>query len=418
MTTLGEVGRGDRKVTVSPRVGMFGLLGRGNTGNDGSLEAVLMHLKSEYPHAIVDVMCSGPEEVTARFGIPATRWHWYHLDSQSTPGLGVALKCLGLGVDAFRIGSWARRHDVVIVPGMGVLETSLPLRPWQTPYRLFVLCAACKLSGTRVGLVSVGATVIRQRATRWLVTNAARLASYRSFRDPISRDAMRQMGVDTSGDRVYPDVAFALPVPRDEPGTVDAVGVGVMDFYGGSDDRREANQIHASYVEKIKHFVLWLIDNGHRVQLLTGDPADERIVQETLAHVRGQRPELAPSRIMAQPIFSLHELMRQMASVDTVVATRYHNIVCALKMAKPTVSIGYAAKHDVLMADMGLSEFCQSAKSLDVDLLIKQFTELQNRSAQLRQTMLERNTARSRLVERQFGELSAALFADLTGRTA
>ena len=83
--------------------------------------------------------------------------------------------------------------------------------------------------------------------------------------------------------------------------------------------------------------------------------------------------------------------MRAMAPVGTVVATRYHNVMCALKLSKPTMSIGYAAKHDVLMADMGLSEFCQSARSLDVGRLIEQFTELESRSAQLRRTMAERN---------------------------
>ena len=64
-----------------------------------------------------------------------------------------------------------------------------------------------------------------------------------------------------------------------------------------------------------------------------------------------------------------------------MVATRYHNILCALKLAKPTVSIGYATKCDVLMADMGLSSFCQPVKSFDVARLIEQFKELDGRSA-------------------------------------
>ena len=36
-------------------------------------------------------------------------------------------------LDAFRIPAWVRRHDVVIVPGAGVLEASLPLRPLEHP---------------------------------------------------------------------------------------------------------------------------------------------------------------------------------------------------------------------------------------------------------------------------------------------
>jgi len=42
--------------------------------------------------------------------------------------------------------------------------------------------------------------------------------------------------------------------------------------------------------------------------------------------------------------------------------------------------------------------------------LIEQFTELESRSAQLRQTMKERNIANVRLLDDQFAELSAVLF--------
>ena len=47
--------------------------------------------------------------------------------------------------------------------------------------------------------------------------------------------------------------------------------------------------------------------------------------------------------------------MREIAPVGTVVAIRYHNVISALKLSKPTLSLSYATKHDVLMADMGLS---------------------------------------------------------------
>lgn len=408
MTSLLKARRRGPGSAVAPRVGLFGLLGVGNTGNDGSLEAVLSYLQNEHPSAILDCLCSGPEEVTARYGILASRWHWYHLDGRTVFGVGVFLKFLGLGVDAFRMASWVRRHDVVIVSGTGVLESLVPIRPWQTPYRMFVLCASGKMLGTKVALVSVGATVNHQRLARWLVTTAARLAYYRSFRDSVSRDSMRQMGLDTSGDAVYPDLAFALPAPGGNHDATGTVGVGVMDYWGANEDRRRADDLHSSYVEKMKRFVAWLVEGGHTVRLLTGDPADERVVQEILAGWHG----LDPSPVVAEPVYSLLELMQQIASVDIVVATRFHNVVSALKLAKPTLSIGYATKHDVLMADMGLPEFCQQVKSLDVVRLIEQFTQLESRSAQLRQTLAERNAVQAQLVGRQFAELSAVLFPE------
>ena len=102
--------------------------------------------------------------------------------------------------------------------------------------------------------------------------------------------------------------------------------------------------------------------------------------------------------------------MRVLQPVSSVVAIRYHNILCALKLSKPTISIGYSPKHDVLMAEMGLAEFCQSVSTLDISELTKLFTELESHSVELRQEMLERNAAKARLLDGQCAELSARLF--------
>lgn len=415
MTALRPAKKRTGAMKAAPRVGLVGLLGQGNVGNDGSLEAMLAYLGAEHPDAILDFLCTGTDQIMARYGVPATRIRWYNRQTQGPAGIIAfaerSLKVLlGMGIDAFRIGTWVRRHDVVIIPGMGVLETSQPLRSWHFPYSIFLISAFGRAFGTKVALVSVGATGIRQPLARRLVTAAARLTYYRSFRDDFSRDAMRRMGVDTSGDAVYPDLAFALPIPRDVPVVAGMVGVGIMDYNGSNDERRQADQLHASYVEKMKSFVLWLVDNGRSVRLFTTDVHDERIRDEVIAYLRAHRPQLDPSQIVAESVSSIDELMRQIASVDTVVASRFHNVLCALMLAKPTLSVGYAAKFGVLMEEVGMAEFCQSAQSVDVDRLIEQFTELENRSVQLRQMIMERTAANVRLLNHQFATLSALLF--------
>ena len=414
MTSLRRARSRPSRAGAAPRVGMFGLFGQGNLGNDGSMEAMLEYLRAAHPNVTVDVLCTRPDQVTARYGVPAARLHWYTPDVQRASGTTAGARkslgtALGIGADAFRTASWVRRHDVVIVPGMGVLETTLPLRPWRTPYMMFLLCASGRLLGTKVALVSVGANVIHKRLTRQLVTTAARLAHYRSFRDAGARDAMLHMGVDTSGDPVYPDLAFALPAPRGKSASAGTVGVGVMEYSGGNEDRRQASEIRASYIEQMTRFVLWLVDNGRPVRLLAGDTIDARAVEEVLVGLRALRPGLSLS-VIAEPAFTLGELMRQLASVDTVVATRYHTVLCALKLAKPTVAVGYAPKFGALMAEMGLAEFSLSAKALDARKLIEHFTELEDRSAQVRKTMAERNAVNAQLLDRQFATLSSVLF--------
>lgn len=412
MTVRGFSGRREPSA-AAPRVGLFGLLGAGNIGNDASMEVMLRYLKADHPDAILDAMVAGPQNVKERHGIAAIPMGWYQKYQEQVSGVtAIGLKTLGKGVDAFRTASWVRRHDVVIVPGAGVLETSLPVQPWKMPYAMLLLCAAGKLFGTKVALVGVGATAVNQRLTRLLFNSTARLAFYRSYRDNQSRDLMRLQGLDVTGDHVYPDLVFAVQAPPYDPGDPQTVAVGLMDYKGSNDDRRQADEIHSSYVEAMKLFVRWLVDNGRKVRLVTGDTnnADERVVQEVLADLRVHRPDLDPARINAEPISSFDELLQAMAPAGTVVATRFHNVICGLRLAKPTISLGYSPKFTALMADMGLSEFCQPANSLDTGQLIEQFTELEKRQAELRQAITDRNMVNARLLDDLFAELSAMLF--------
>ncbi|MDF3139891.1 MULTISPECIES: polysaccharide pyruvyl transferase family protein [unclassified Streptomyces] len=396
------------------RVGVFGLLGSGNLGNDGSLEAVLGYLRAAHPEAAVDALCGGPEVVAARYGIPATRLHWYRGEYRTASRAGAIVgKGLGKLVDVFRTAAWVRRHDVVIVPGMGVLEATLPLRPWGFPYSLFLLCASGRLFGTRVALVSVGAAEIGNRPTRALVRWSARLAAYRSYRDAQSREAMRAMGVDTARAEVYPDLAFALPTPTPPTSTPSGppgqVCVGVMDFHGSNDDRARAEEIHRRYLDGTTRFVRALVEEGRPVRLLTGDACDASVVAAILDAVNSPL-------VTAAEAASLADLMKETAAADTVVAIRYHNLICALKAGTPTLALSYAAKSDALMDRMGLGAYCHPAREVDADRLLEQFRELEKRSAQLRQTLTERNQTAARQLGHQFTALTAALFpaTDLT----
>ncbi|WP_411123128.1 polysaccharide pyruvyl transferase family protein [Streptomyces sp. x-19] len=388
------------------RVGVFGLLGSGNLGNDGSLEAVLGYLRAAHPDAVVDALCGGPEVVTSRYGIPATRLHWYRGEYRTASRAGaIAAKGLGKLVDAFRTAAWVRRHDVVIVPGMGVLEATLPLRPWGFPYALFLLCASGRLLRTPVALVGVGAAAIGNRSTRALVRWSARLAAYRSYRDAQSRDAMRAMGVDTRDDAVFPDLAFSLPTPRTgrPAGPPGLVCVGVMAFHGSDDDRARAEEIHRRYLDGTTRFVRALVADGRPVRLLTGDACDAPVVAVILDAVDSPL-------VSAATASSLADLMAETAAADSVVAIRYHNLICALKVGTPTLALSYAAKSDALMARMGLGAYRHPAREVDADRLLEQFRALEKDAAELRRTLVERNLAAARQLDCQFAALTTALF--------
>jgi polysaccharide pyruvyl transferase WcaK-like protein len=403
-------GRPRAGAAPAPRVGLFGLLGSGNIGNDASLDAVLGYLEAYHPDAVLDFMCMGPEEVRARYGFDTIPLLWCRRYEQRVPSpLAAGFKILGKLIDPFRTAAWVRRHDVVIVPGMGILEDSLPFHPWGMPYTFLQLSASGRLFGTKVALIGVGASVLGQPVTRWLLLRVARLAFYRSYRDAQSRDALRQQGIDISADPVHPDLVFSLP-SSPVAGNPETVGVGLMAYYGSGNDRAHADEIYASYIGNMESFIRWLLDGGRRVRLFYGDTGDEPAVQQVLSDLREYTSDPGSPRLTVERASSYAELSRAMAAVGTVVATRYHNVICALQLSKPTISLGYAKTNVVLMEDMGLPEFCQYAHAIDVGKLIEQFTKLESNADQVRTMLAERNAAKASLLADQFAAMDALLF--------
>lgn len=383
---------------MTARIGFFGLLGSGNIGNDASLEAVVRYLREHHSDAALDAMCMGPERVCERYGFPAVHLQWHRARGSE----GTVAKAVGKVLDVVRTAAWVRRHDAVIVPGMGVLEASLPLNPWGMPLSLFVVSASGRLFRTRVVLLSVGAAVVRRKATARLFAWTARLAAYLSLRDERSRAALRQSGVGVTRTPVYPDLAFGLEQPELPAGDRQAVGVGVMAYYGGNDDRERAAELHENYVSAITEFCRWLSENNYRVLVFAGDECDTPVIDEVARRL--------PGRVESRPVTTLDDVTGVIGSVGAVVASRFHNVLFALKLGRPTISVSYHPKNDVLMADMDQGTFCQPASSVDADLLVKQFTELRTHEASIRLELTARAAERADGVRAQLEEMSRVIF--------
>jgi polysaccharide pyruvyl transferase WcaK-like protein len=369
-----------RNPVLPKKIGLFGLFGCGNSGNDGSLEAMLMFLRRVRPDAELACICPWPDKIRWDFGIPALG-----ASSCSSSRIVRLLDRLLFG-GPHRLGNWiytirkVYKFDLLIIPGTGLLD-DFDTGPWDIPYTLFRWCLSARLCGTELWFVSIGAGPIHHPMSRRLMTWAATMAHYRSYRDTISKEFMESIGLDASSDPVYPDLAFKLPVPEcSRPQPLDreirTVGIGVMNYRGWRSDLEQRADFFNTYLKKITRFVIWLLDDGYHVRILTGQVTDQRAVDHLMKAVAAEGRTIALERLVAEPMQTLHEVMRQIVPTDIVVATRFHNVVCALKLGRPTISIGYANKNDVLLADMGLAKFCQHIEGLDVDLLIEQFTAL------------------------------------------
>jgi polysaccharide pyruvyl transferase WcaK-like protein len=249
------------------------------------------------------------------------------------------------------------------------------------PYTLFRWCLAAKVAGARIAFVSIGAGPLYHRLTRWFFKRSASMAGYRSYRNKFSKEYLKGMGLNVENDPIYPDLAFALPLPsrsgaRGAPSGSLKVCIGAMHYQGWRGHLETDDGIYENYLGKLKQFALWQLDQNNSVTLIMGDEHDEKAVVDLRQAILAERPSLPEGRLSAEVSHSRQDIMRQMSDADMVIATRFHSLVFALMLGKLTISTGYSDYHAELMEVSGLGEFCQHSDSFNVETLIAQFTEL------------------------------------------
>lgn len=366
----------------APRIALFGNFGVGNAGNDGSLDALLQFLRRARPDAALSCVCSQPEAVEARFGLPAL--------PIVPPGRKPGARSGGFAKigriprrGATILGTFrqARAYDAMIVAGTGILDDGGEV-PTAMPLNLLTWCLAARTAGAEIAFVSVGAGPINNPINRALMKRATLLGQYRSFRDAVSRDYMRLIGAGRPGDRVYPDVAFGLPVPsvppRRHPGPGEqlVVGLGVMSYRGWFGFGADGDAMLKRHVGRMTDVAVHLLRSGHGLRLLVGETIDEIAVEMLTAQLAQAVPSELAARVVYVPQRTLADVMVEMAQTDLVIATRFHNLVCAMKTGRPAIALGYGPKDEALMQDMGLGAFRSHVETFDPAWLASRFAAL------------------------------------------
>jgi polysaccharide pyruvyl transferase WcaK-like protein len=194
-----------------------------------------------------------------------------------------------------------------------------------------------------------------------------------------------------TGGPVYPDLAFSLPVPvavRDHapPARPLAVAVGVYDYRCRGQSGASDADAYAGYVDKMGVFIQWLLGRGCSVRVVIGDLAYDRpVLADLRAWLVAGGMSLEDAMFEDEPATSVSDILDQLSRVDVVVASRFHNIVLALLLGKPVVSLSYNEKNEALMTEAGLSEYCQTLDAFDLERLKQQFTDIERSAERLRE---------------------------------
>lgn len=393
-----------------PRVAAYGYFGMGNIGNEGTLSAFLDQLRPDH-RLRLSCFAAGPEAVRRDHGIPAKQLMSFRADPRQAGVRTKVRKAAGRLQDVPRTFSMMRDVDVLVVPGTGAMETSLVARPFGHPYWLFLATLSCRLRRRDVALVSIGAEYARHPLIRRFYRWTGALASYCSFRDEESQRAARAMGIREKDGGIFPDLAFALPTPDGRAPRPGHTVVGILPYEGAPHGRSPRPSVLPTYTADITELVARLLDGGRTVTLVIGDVADEEFALHIESLVRSARPDLAPDQVTVSRARTLDGIMREMADAEVVLGSRFHHVVCALKLAKPTISLGYGVKNANLMARFGLGDFAHVIGSFDVETVLEQVTEVVRVQAAVETEMKATLQLFDNELEAQFQQLSARFFS-------
>jgi polysaccharide pyruvyl transferase WcaK-like protein len=148
--------------------------------------------------------------------------------------------------------------------------------------------------------------------------------------------------------------------------------------------------------------VKWLLAHEYDIRLLVGDGCDRPVIQEFRALLTMRLKTYDEERIIDAPVSSVEQLLSQLASTDLVVATRFHNVLMALLLYKPVISISFHHKCASLMSEMGLAEYCHDINHMNADRLIEQFQDVERNAEKLKPLIRQKVEQSRKALDEQY----------------
>ena len=402
------------------RVGVLGGFGTGNTGNDATAAVTVERLRTALPDVGLRLITTAEDTRSVA--------ETFHLDvvtlyreraSWTRAGFGrVVSRPWNMARDLVRTWAVARSVDSVVVLGGGLFEAEAVGGPsgWVGMAGLLVLSMASSIGKHSIAFVGVGGTYLPTRAERGMLAVSMHRADYRSFRDPWSLKAAVQMSAAGPDDRTTADLVFAVDPLVDHPiepsqssdgpsqsGRAHGrVALGVMGFPWIARDDQGVSTTDP-YVLALVGATVELVEQGDEVVVFCGDIADRRVIDRVVELSRGRLADGGHANLVTAVhsiLFADH--LRELASADVVVGSRFHNLVAAMVLERSTVAVSDRAKVRDLMEHMGLRDYVLEARALTSEDLVEQIRRARDNHGDIQAVLA---TVVAKDYERALGEI-------------
>ena len=400
------------------RIGIIGHVGNGNLGDEAIIDALLRGVREEIPDATFVGFTIRPADTEARHGIPSfplrrgldtgrtsapgaasppptaapASSNGWRTALRRTPGLGRFLAAAAAGTSWLRemireAAFWIvryrrmRRVDLLIVAGSNQLSDYYG-GAWGFPYTLWAWSLAARIAGARVAFLSVGAGPIRARGSGLLIRMALALATYRSYRDLGSRDAVAANGVPGPY-LLAPDLAHGLR-PSVRPGAAapaesgTLVAINPLPYFDPRSWAERDAVIYQRYVDTMAAFTVMLRERGYRVRFVpTQLRADPLVVTDILRAIGERAGAIDGAASLQTSVTNFEDLVEQFSAADLVVAARFHGVLISQMLGKPTLGIVYRRSTRDLLADVGQGAYAVDIADMTAEQLLERLAALE-----------------------------------------
>lgn len=444
-----------RETPLRPtRVAVFGHVGQDNLGDEAAFKALIEAAKSRRPSAEIIGISVNPADTALHHGIrtfpiwrdtPSTG----SLSNESTevhakdrvqpvsrPEGAGRLKCLlrrvpGLipllrsvvhvftripvvmheSLFLWQTYRMLRHVDLLAVAGSQHLNDYV-LGPWNFPYTLFKWTILAKLGGAKVAFLNVGAGPLQTMLGKWFIRQAVIWSDFQSYRDESSVRCIKELGVQGVRPSL-PDMVFSLFSERklSAQGKVGGnlvVGVNPIPFNSADYWIGGNRENYERYVRIMASFASWVLGRGCKVVFfptqLTMDPL---VIRDMMAQIDMSLFE--QGSVVEASIKSIEDLSAAIASMDIVVASRFHGVIFSMLHEKPVLGIAYADKTRDLMAYMGQADHVLDILELNLSEMQRGFCEVEAHREQIGATLRRKKQDCRQAVEAEFDEVFSLL---------